>query len=158
MLKQVAAAVGLKPQTQPATSTPPEPVAPVLNKAVSPTPASPKNADNVINEYLDKTIFRQTGRGQNNSTLVQFEDKIINQLVALKRDKDNPDAYKAAFNKCASRVLSRAVFQERKERECRKNGDTDNFRKVQTYKKSSFRLLQRLQVLDKELFSEITGQ
>ena len=157
-MKQVAAAVGLKPEPQPTKRTSPSSVAIALNNAISPTPASPGNADKVINEYLDKTIFRQTGRGQKNATLVQLEDEIINQLVALKRDKDNPDAYKTAFNKAVSRVLSRAMFQERKERECRKNNDTDNFRKAQTYKKSSFRLLQRLQVLDKDLFGEITAQ
>ena len=158
VLKQVAAAVGLKPEPQPTKRTSPSSVAIALNNAISPTPASPGNADKVINEYLDKTIFRQTGRGQKNATLVQLEDEIINQLVALKRDKENPDAYKAAFNKAVSRILSRAMFQERKERECRKNNDTDNQRKAQTYKKSSLRLLQRLQVLNKDLFGEITAQ
>lgn len=167
VLRQVAVAVGLDMEQQQSQQQPEKSIVvqpqQSLPSVLSTLPAiavppSPGNADKVINDYLERTLFRQNVAAPKNSTLVQYEDDIMNQLVALKRDKENNDAYRVAFNKCASRVLSRAAYQERRERESRKNNDEPNVRKAQLLKKSSLRLLQALRGLDRELFDEITEQ
>lgn len=158
VLRQVAEAVGLKPTAQQESKDTSAPTSANQGNAVSPTPASPENADNVINTYLERTAFREKQQAPKNATLVQYEDEIMNQLLALKRDKGNYDTYRVAFSKCGNSVLRRAQFLQRKERECRKNKDENARKKALVLNKSAVRLLQNLRALDKELFDEIAPQ
>ena len=87
VLKQVAAAVGLKPdiqqeskvaQLQPA-------LVPTQNNQATSMAAFPGNADNAINTYLDRTAFRKNERAPKTATIIEYEDRIINQLLTLKK-------------------------------------------------------------------------
>ena len=156
VLKQVAAAVGLTPETPTESENVSAPAQ--SGSIVSPTPASPGNADNAINVYLDRTAFREKQHAPKNATLVQYEDNIMNQLIALKRDKDNPDAYRVALSKCVNSVLRRGQFLQRKERESKRNNDEETRKKALVLNKSAVRLLQSLRALDKELFDEVAQQ
>lgn len=159
ILKKVAA-IGLKPDVQPESKVAQSQTAPVptQNDVAPLIPASPGNADNAINTYLDRTAFRKNERAPKTATIIEYEDRIINQLLTLKKDNENQDAYRAAYNKCVSSILTRAQYHQKKERDCRRRKDDETLRKVQVLNKSALRLLQRLQALDKELFAEITAQ
>ena len=160
VLKQVAAAVGLKPAIQPESQIAQSQTAPkaTQNNVAPLIPASPGNADNAINTYLDRTAFRKNERAPKTATIIEYEDRIINQLLTLKKDNENQDAYRAAYNKCISHTLTRAQYHEKKERDCRRKKDDETLRKVQVLHKSAIRLLQRLHALDKALFDEIVPQ
>ena len=169
VLRQVAVAVGLnveqqQPQQQPQNSIIIQPQIesqqglPLVPSAFPALPASPGNADRVINTYLDRTAFRKNERAPMTATIIEYEDKIINQLLALKKDAENEDAYRAAYNKCVSQTLTRAQYHQKKERDFRRGKDEESLRKIQVLHKSAIRLLQRLRALDRTLFDEITEQ
>ena len=122
------------------------------NNANAATNVSADGAMEAVNKYLESTAYRDMVAVPNNTTLVQLEDEIMNQLLTLKSNKSTYNAYKLAFAKCKSNAVVRLKFQEGKQRDCRQNGEEDNVKKLGMLIKSSKRLLQALKNFDTRLY------
>ena len=120
-------------------------------------PASAKTGTNLdevnaaINEYFEKTIFRDTPVPPN-ADLVVLEDAIISQLTALKQEKKSQDAYRISFAKCNSKLSQRLGFVKKTIEKERHAGNEANVKKLQLIQKTHRRLQKTLEQLDPRIY------
>lgn len=123
----------------------------ISNTAAVATPVPITDAMEVVNAYLNKSVFKE-----NVSTLpkdiVSYEDDILSTLLALKNNKNTIDAYRVVFAKCKSNVYNRVLFFESAITKYTIAGEDEQVKKLNFLQKSARRLLRALRNFDKKLY------
>ena len=120
-------------------------------------PATAKTGTNLdkvnaaINDYFDKTIFKDSPV-PSNANLVVLEDSIVALLTTLKQDSKAQDAYRISFAKCNSKLFQRLGFVKKTIEKERHAGNEANVKKLQLIQKTHRSLQKTLEQLDPRLY------